>query len=126
MDRSARIRAYLSHRALGSQTFIGLSFALFVFASVMSMMTAAQPRRGFEDTSLSACASFQTLPVFNNARPQGDPEGCFDAIAADAFVPEAGGVAVGGLPFGYDRRAPALAHFEARGPPAPRAGRSAA
>jgi hypothetical protein len=117
MDRSARINAYVSHRALGSQAFIGLSFALFVFASVMSMMAAVEPRRGFEDTSLSACADFRILPALADSKTGGDHQASLDAVASENFEDPSSRFAVAGPAFGYERSLPVSVPFEARGPP---------
>lgn len=117
MDRSARINAYVSHRALGSQAFIGLSFALFVFASVMSMMAAVEPRRGFEDTSLSACADFRILPALADNKAGGEHQVHLDALATENFEHPSPRFAVVGPAFGYERSLPVSVPFEARGPP---------
>lgn len=118
MDRSTVRRLPRAYQTLSSPTFTVASLALFLFTSLMSMMTAVEPRRGFEMTSMSACSiNIVDLVVYDHNKTA-DHECTFDGILPAVVPPVFARVTQRLIAISYDLRASIRRAFNARGPPA--------
>ncbi len=110
------MRLTLRDNAPESPTFVALSLALFVFLSLASMMTAAQPR-GYDEACLRATPFELVESALAPASPAQDDTCCDDAAAVAADSLRNFDFALPGDVVVFGRAAASASGFDARGPP---------